>query len=178
MSEAALVIRRVTQDDAAACARVMGDPGVYPGLMQMPYTSVELWRERLAKPMQPPEMMLLAERGGEVLGTCGLHPAHASVRRRHVMVLGISVLPAAQGQGVGSALMQALCDYADRWGQLLRIELTVFTDNARAIALYRRFGFQTEGTHRAFAYRDGAYVDALCMARLHPRPPSLHPPVP
>jgi L-phenylalanine/L-methionine N-acetyltransferase len=173
MSEAALVIRRITQDDAAACARVMGDPGVYPGLMQMPYTSVELWRERLAKPMQPPEMMLLAERGGEVLGTCGLHPAHASVRRRHVMTLGISVLPAAQGQGVGSALMQALCDYADRWAQVLRLELTVYVDNAAAIALYRKHGFEIEGTHRAYALRDGAYVDSHSMARLHPNPPQL-----
>ena len=37
--------------------------------------------------------------------------------------------------------MTSLCDYADRWGQVLRIELQVFADNARAIALYRSFGF-------------------------------------
>ena len=172
-SEQALLIRRVTLDDAAAVARVMSDPGVYPGLMQMPYTSVELWRERLAKPMQPPEMMFLVERGGEVLGTCGLHPAHASVRRRHVMMLGISVLPESQGQGVGSALMQALCNYADRWAQVLRLELTVYADNAAAIALYRKHGFEVEGTHLAYALRDGVYVDTLSMARLHPNQPLL-----
>jgi putative acetyltransferase len=39
--------------------------------------------------------------------------------------------------------------------------------------LYRRHGFVVEGTHRAYALRDGAYVDALSMARLHPRPPVL-----
>jgi L-phenylalanine/L-methionine N-acetyltransferase len=76
-------------------------------------------------------------------------------------------------QGVGNALMLALLDYADRWALLLRIELTVYADNARAIALYRRHGFAVEGTHRAYALRDGAFVDALAMARLHPQPPQL-----
>ena len=42
------------------------------------------------------------------------------VRRRHVAMLGIAVAPEAQGQGVGTALMQAMCDYADRWLGLLR----------------------------------------------------------
>ena len=73
--------------------------------------------------------------------------------------------------------MQALCDYADGWAQILRIELGVYTDNAPAIALYRAFGFEIEGTHRAYALRDGVYVDAHCMARLHPNPPALGWPV-
>ena len=47
-----------------------------------------------------------------------------------------------------------------------RIELHVHADNDRAIALYRKFGFELEGTHRAYAIRDGVYVDSLSMARL------------
>jgi L-phenylalanine/L-methionine N-acetyltransferase len=66
-----------------------------------------------------------------------------------------------------------MCDYADSWAQILRLELTVFVDNAPAIALYERFDFRTEGTHRAYAMRDGVYCDVLTMARLHPRPPSV-----
>jgi putative acetyltransferase len=42
----------------------------------------------------------------------------------------------------------------------------VFTDNAQALALYRRRGFVVEGTHRAYAFRDGCYADAHSMARL------------
>jgi putative acetyltransferase len=30
-----------------------------------------------------------------------------------------------------------------------------------------------EGTQRAFALRDGRYVDCHMMARLHPNPPQL-----
>jgi putative acetyltransferase len=90
-----------------------------------------------------------------------------------VMNLGIAIASDAQGQGVGSTLMKALCDWADQWGQVLRIELTVFTDNVRAIGLYRRFGFVQEGMHRGYALRDGAYADTYSMARLHPAQPSI-----
>jgi putative acetyltransferase len=170
-----VTIRRAHPKDAAACARIMGDPAVYPGLLQMPYADEETWRSRLAESTVPgkTDLLLVAERGGEVVGSAGLHPAGPMLRRRHAMFLGISVASAMQGQGVGSALMAALVDYADRWAQVLRLELTVFTDNLPAIALYRRFGFQIEGTHRAYALRDGVYVDAHAMARLHPRPPRL-----
>ena len=44
--------------------------------------------------------------------------------------------------------------------------LRVYADNAPAIALYEKFGFEIEGTHRRFAYRNGEYVDAHIMARL------------
>jgi site-specific DNA recombinase len=40
--------------------------------------------------------------------------------------------------------------------------------NAIAIALYEKFGFEVEGTHRRLAFRDGEYVDAYSMARLKP----------
>lgn len=170
-----LTIRRAGPRDAAAFARIMGDPAVYAGVLQPPYADEEVWRARLAENQAPgkTDLVLVAERDGEVVGNAGLHPASAALRRRHAMMLGISVAGSAQRQGVGSALMQALVDYADRWGQVLRIELTVYTDNAAAIALYRRFGFVLEGTQRAYALRDGAYVDAHMMARLHPRPPAL-----
>ena len=39
-------------------------------------------------------------------------------------------------------------------------------DNATAISLYKRFGFEIEGTHKRFAFRKAEYVDAYVMARL------------
>jgi putative acetyltransferase len=161
--------------DAADMARLMADTEVFPNLMQLPLPSVELWRSRLeanAAPERSTELHLAAEVGGRVVGSAGLHP-QTQLRRRHAAMLGISVAADAQGRGVGSALMQAICDYADNWAQLLRIELTVFADNQRAIALYERFGFRHEGRHRGYAMRHGAYADVLAMARLHPAPPQL-----
>ena len=119
------------------------------------------------------DLLLVAEVNGELVGQGGLHPAGVAIRRRHAMYLGISVASAAQRQGIGTALMTALCDYADNWLACLRIELTVYTDNEIAQRLYRNFGFEIEGTLRAYALREGVYVDAYSMARLHPNPPTL-----
>jgi putative acetyltransferase len=170
-----ITVRRASPKDAAAYARLMNDPAVFGGLLQMPYTDEELWRAKLVEGCAPgkPDLPLAAELNGEVVGSAGLHPVGLSMRRRHAMMLGISVAPEAQGQGVGSALMAAMCDYADRWAGALRLELNVYTDNERAIALYRKFGFVIEGTHRGYAMRDGAYVDSYTMARLHPKPPLI-----
>ncbi len=176
MSERApILIRRPRAEDAGALAAILADPPVARGLMQLPYAHEPTWAKRIQD--QPAgsgtaELMLVAERAGQVVGSCGLH-ANPAVRRRHVMHLGISVAAAAQGQGVGTALMAALVNWADQWAGVLRLELTVYTDNAPAIALYKRFGFVLEGTHRAYALRDGVYADAYCMARFHPNPPQL-----
>ena len=42
----------------------------------------------------------------------------------------------------------------------------VYSDNAAAIALYRKFGFMVEGTHHRYALRDGVLVYSLTIARL------------
>jgi putative acetyltransferase len=170
-----VLIRRVRTTDAEAMARLMGDPDTLGNLLQLPYPSVEAWRTRLAEWDAPgrTDLLLVAEADGTLVGNAGLNPVGNALRRRHAMGLGITVAKEWQGRGVGSRLMTALLDTADRWLGCLRIELTVYTDNAAAIALYRKFGFEVEGTLRAFALRDGRYVDALTMARLHPDPPRI-----
>jgi putative acetyltransferase len=106
---------------------------------------------------------------GEVAGHAGIHPVGRSPRRAHARMLGMAVQQRFHGKGVGTALMQALVDLADKWLPVTRIELTVFTDNGRAIDLYKRFGFEIEGTHKAYALRDGKYVDTYAMARTRPK---------
>ncbi len=175
---AGVTLRRARPEDADAFVAMMSDPAVYPGTMQLPYADAAVWRHRLTNPAAASgnvtaDLHLVAVHDGQVIGSAGLHPAGASVRRRHAMLLGITVTSAWQGQGVGQLLMTALCEHADRWLGLLRLELTVFIDNHRAIALYQRVGFEIEGTHRAYGLRDGVLVDVHSMARLHPNPPCL-----
>ena len=87
-------------------------------------------------------------------------------RRAHVGEIGMAVRDDWQGKGVGSARMQAAVDLADRWQNLRRLELQVYTDNEAGIRLYKKFGFVVEGTHVGYAFRDGQYVDAYAMARV------------
>ena len=169
---AGVTVRRTRVSDAAAFARMMGHPEVFPNLLQMPHASEEQWKAKLIESTAAgsPHMQLVAEVDGEVVGSAGLHPNGPSPRKRHSMLLGICVDAAWQGRGVGTLLMRSLCDYADNWLGLLRIELDVYADNRRAQALYERFGFVREGVRRCEALRDGVYVDGWLMARLNPSP--------
>ena len=102
----------------------------------------------------------------EVIGWCDLRPK-AAVTLRHGAVLGMGIVAAYRGHGIGSRMLAVTLELAWAAG-IRRAELHVRSDNAPAIALYRRFGFVEEGTCRNFICIDGVDYDALLMARLAP----------
>ena len=162
-----LTVRRAELRDVDAMMATFSAPKAQAGTLQTPYASAEIWRKRIAD-TSPGDYLLVCEADGEVVGNCGLHATSLSPRRRHAGTVGMSVRDDWQGQGVGTTLMAAAIDLADNWLDYRRLELTVYTDNAVALALYRRFGFEVEGTLRQYALRDGVLVDAYTMARLRP----------
>jgi len=160
-----ITVRRAHADDGDAAWRIFQEHDAYSGTLQLPYPSRDVWRKRAAEPAEG-DYMLVAEADGKLVGHAGLHKASTSPRRAHAMTLGIVVASDWHGKGVSTALMQAIVDLADRWLPVTRLELTVYTDNERAIALYKRFGFEIEGTHRGYALRDGRYADTYSMGRI------------
>ena len=162
-----LQIRRAEPDDYRAVHEIYSCPKAFAGTLQLPYPSLEQWRQRLAEPGDD-TYSLVAVVGDRVVGHFGLHTSPNKPRRRHAGTLGMGVHDEWQGKGVGSALMRAGVDLADKWLNLTRLELEVYTDNEAAIRLYERLGFEREGTLRQHAFRDGSYVDAYLMARLRP----------
>lgn len=100
----------------------------------------------------------------DVVGWCDILPVHGEARA-HVGMLGIGLLPAARGQGIGARLLEAAI--AGAWARgMRRIQLTVRSDNTRAIALYQRYGFVVEGClRRDFCVGDETY-DGIVMALL------------
>ncbi len=159
------IIRRAEPEDYEALTRILGGPKAIWGTLQLPYPSVDGWRKRLADPMEA-YISLLACVDGEPIGQIGLATFPKHPRRRHAGEIGMCVRDDWQGQGVGSALMQAVVDMADRWLNLTRLELIVYTDNEAAVKLYKKFGFAVEGTLVQYAFRDGCFVDAYTMARV------------
>jgi putative acetyltransferase len=159
-----ILIRAREPQDLAAITEIMNCPSVIAGTLRLPFTSTEQEQERLAQ-HQANVHSLVAEIDGQVVGTLGLH-VMPNPRRRHCAGLGMAVHDDFQGQGVGSALLAAAIDLADNWLGLHRLELHVYPDNTAGIRLYEKFSFVAEGTARDFAYRNGAYVDAVAMARL------------
>jgi len=160
-----LAIRRAEPGDYEALHKIFTYPKAVWGTLQIPYPSAERWRKRLADP-EDGSYNLVACVEGEVIGHLGLSTNPTRPRRQHVGDIGMAVRDDWHGKGVGSALMQATVDLADRWLNLTRLELDVYTDNEPAIRLYKKFGFTTEGTMVHFAFRDGQFVDVYLMARL------------
>ena len=145
----------------------MNLPGFRWGTARLPFHAPDEVRGGLEK-TSPNERKLVALVDDQLVGSASLDRPMG--RRAHVGRIGMGVHDAWVGRGVGTALMAALVDLADNWLGLRRLELTVNIDNAPALALYRRFGFVVEGTHRAHLLRGGRYVDGYTMARLNEDP--------
>jgi len=101
---------------------------------------------------------------GEVVGWCDVLPKTWPIYA-HTGVLGVALLPALRGQGVGPRLIARALEAARAFG-LSRVELTVRENNRNAIALYEKFGFVTEGVKRNALKIDGQYENQVLMALL------------
>jgi [ribosomal protein S18]-alanine N-acetyltransferase len=126
------------------------------------WTAASFWSE-LARPASRGYLVAVddavAEDDRAVIGYAG------------VMVVGteadiqtLAVAPAAQRQGLGARLLAALLVAAAERGAA-GVMLEVRADNAAAIALYRRHGFEQLAVRRRY-YQPGD-IDALVM-RLRP----------
>lgn len=128
-------------------------------------------RERTPEELAPwltddarPFLVAEAE-GGDVVGWI-----HASAYRARACYDGIAdfsvyVATAAQGQGVGDALMAAFlpaCEARGIWKVLSR----VFPENTASRALCARHGFREVGTYVRHAQLDGVWRDVVIVERL------------
>jgi RimJ/RimL family protein N-acetyltransferase len=115
----------------------------------------------------------LAEKGGvqmialeddRVIGWCDVTVVPFE-GMRHVGRLGMGILPAYRGQGIGRRLLREALRHMFGRGSL-RIELEVFASNLPAIKLYEREGFVTEGRKRLARILDRVEDDILVMGIL------------
>ncbi|MBP1852316.1 GNAT family N-acetyltransferase [Rhizobium halophytocola] len=160
-----ITIRARTPDDAAGVAALHSLPGYRFGTLRLPHETVDNVRKRIEQ-TPADAVTLVAVLEDRIVGDIGLTPMAG--RRRHSGELGMGVHDGHVGQGIGRAMLAEALAIADDWLDLKRVQLTVYPDNEPALALYRRFGFEEEGRLRMFAFRAGAHVDALVMARLRP----------
>ncbi|WP_076867052.1 GNAT family N-acetyltransferase [Bradyrhizobium mercantei] len=109
-----------------------------------------------------PQLVALGD--GEVVGWCDVRPKARPIHA-HVGVLGMGLLPAFRGQGLGLKLIRQALAASKQFG-FRRVELTVRVENANAVALYRKVGFELEGRLRDDVCVDGVYGDLLVMGVL------------
>lgn len=99
----------------------------------------------------------------KVVGWCDVFPKE-NPRQSHRGSLGMGLVPAFRGQGLGSKLLLKVLDHAKKFG-LEKVELQVYTSNPTAIALYKKYGFEEEGLIKKYRKLDGQYFDSLSMGK-------------
>lgn len=104
-----------------------------------------------------------AERGGVVVGYAyaGLYRVRPSYR--FTSEDSVYVAPAAQGAGVGTALLEALLNAVTALGYRQMVALIGDSGNAGSIALHRRFGFRHVGDVRSVGRKHGRWLDVVLM---------------
>jgi RimJ/RimL family protein N-acetyltransferase len=162
-----VAIRPIRLDDAEghnACVDVVARERRYLGMIQAPPLADSIkFIEMIVKNEWP---LFVAEAEGKIVGWCDIG-GMMRPGTTHCGVLGMGLLPEWRGQGLGRRLAEAALAKAGAIG-LERVQLDVYADNSRAIALYENLGFSVEGKRRQARKLDGIYTDIVMMARLTP----------
>jgi RimJ/RimL family protein N-acetyltransferase len=162
-------IREATPDDAGAVIalleRLYAETSFLlyePGEMK---SNVEVYARRMAEGIEKGNWtMFIADCDGSLVGT--LFGSRGNAKRTyHSLTVGIGVLRANWGQGIGRSLLGAAESWAKARG-VRRLELTVRTTNHRAMALYERVGFEWEGVKRHSQLVENEYVNEFLMSKL------------
>jgi ribosomal protein S18 acetylase RimI-like enzyme len=107
---------------------------------------------------------LVAVLVGQVIGWCDVLPKPRPIYA-HSGVLGMGLLPEFRRKGIGKELIQRTLAAARIFG-FHRVELAVRQDNANAIELYKKIGFEIEGVQREAILVDGTYENLILMGLL------------
>lgn len=149
----AVIVRRLDALDAAALDDLADilvavvAAGASVGFL--PPLGLEAARAYWEGVCRPGVVLLVAERGGRIVGTGQLDLAMRPNGRRRAEVCKVLVHPEQQGRGIGRAVMQALEVEARADGRRL---LHLDTDaDAPSNRLYRAMGYQEVGTIPAWA---------------------------
>ena len=107
---------------------------------------------------------LVARCDGAIIGWAALSPM--SRRRVYAGVAEVSVYvaAAAQGRGLGRALLARLIDESERHG-IWTLQSAILAENAISIALHKRVGFREIGRRERLGQRNGVWRDVLLLER-------------
>jgi putative acetyltransferase len=155
-------IRRATVKDAADLAeqmKLVADEGEW--LATQRDRSVDQLTEMFRSGLTGGDILFALEDGRRIVGAIGIHPTEIS----GVHSLGMWIVDGYRGEGWGRRLVNEALDAARELG-VRKVVLEVFPENARAIALYAKCGFEIEGYKRDHYQRlDGSIRSSVMMAR-------------
>lgn len=130
---------------------------------QMTVNGEENWIE--SHLTNPDHIILVAELDSKIVGILDFSNGHRK-RISHTGEFGMSIEKSVRGQGIGTLLLKVLIEWATQSQKIEKIGLSVHANNNRAIALYRKMGFEVEGVRRRdLKYGEDNYIDTVVMGR-------------
>lgn len=102
---------------------------------------------------------------GRIAGT-GQVSFNTRIKTKHNASIGIALLKEFWGLGIGSAIFTEIIRTAEEYGGISQLRLEVIQGNDRAIALYRKFGFEIVAEiPDAIRLKDGTSLKEITMIR-------------
>jgi phosphinothricin acetyltransferase len=111
-----------------------------------------------------PGQRFVAERDGRVVGWIALAPVSSRACYRGVAEISVYVEEGARGGGVGSQLLAAVVESAERAG-IWSLQTSVFPENGASLALLQRFGFRVVGTRERIGRLHGVWRNTVLVER-------------
>ncbi len=99
---------------------------------------------------------------GKIVSTVAI-TSGAQPRVAHNYSIGMSVLKDYWGHGIGTLMMIAVLDYCRITEHCKCVQLGVKADNAAAIGLYEKMGFEEVGRHKDHIMVGETYYDMILM---------------
>lgn len=154
----AAVVRELREDDWPAVRGIYED-GIRSGAtFETDAPSWEAWDAA------HPELRLVAERAGAVVGWAALSPYSSRSCYRGVGDVSVYIGGTARGTGVGRLLLEALISRSEQAG-FWTLSAGVFPENAASLRLHEACGFRVIGTRERLAQLGGVWRDAVWLER-------------
>ena len=111
-----------------------------------------------------PQLRLVAERDGTVVGWAALSPYSPRRCYRGVGNVSVYVGQAARGAGVGRLLLEQLVDRSEQAGYWT-LSAGVFPENEASLRLHQSCGFRVIGVRERLGQLEGVWRDAVWLER-------------
>ncbi len=172
---ALVTLRPFTESDIAAMGPILADPELLrltasvhstaEALAQSPHLDAETrrWYETRAEQQDRLDLAIVDLSTGECVGEVVLNNVDFANDSCSFRIL---IGAAGRDRGLGSDATRLILTYAFATTRLNRIALEVYVFNPRAMRMYERVGFRSEGRLRAALKFDDAYIDAIVMSML------------
>jgi L-amino acid N-acyltransferase len=158
-----MIVRAASEADLPGIAQIY-DREVLDGIatfMTEPYTP-ERWRQWLGDHARPRHPVVVAAEGPRVLGWASLSVWSPRQAYDRTVESSVYVHPAAQGRGIGRALMADLLERGGRGGACVVIARVV-DQNPASVRFHELLGFTTVGVMRRIGEKFGRLLDVRIM---------------